>query len=204
MKNLKYKIEFHTYWHCGSGLAAGADLDSLVVKDSNSLPYVPGKTIKGLVSEAVVEIRGFQKNDKDEELIDAAFKKDFGYFDGEKIKSTTKEEKDVEENMQRGGAFFTNAELLEKEKNAIVSNKAQSYLYTSIASTALNEKGVAKDHSLRSMQVTVPCTLYGEIQNISDEMYNEIKNALKYIKRLGQNRNRGLGRCTIQEEGGEK
>jgi hypothetical protein len=35
-------------------------------------------------------------------------------------------------------------------------------------------------------------------------MYNEIKNALKYIKRLGQNRNRGLGRCTIQEEGGEK
>jgi hypothetical protein len=27
---------------------------------------------------------------------------------------------------------------------------------------------------------------------------------LKYIKRLGQNRNRGLGRCTIQEEGGEK
>lgn len=199
MKNLKYKIEFHTYWHCGSGLAAGADLDSLVVKDSNSLPYVPGKTIKGLVSEAVVEIRGFQDN-----KIDAAFKKDFGYFDGKKIDSTTKDDKTIEDNMQRGDAFFTNAELSEKEKNAIVSNKAQSYLYTSIASTALDEKGVAKDHSLRSMQVTVPCTLYGEIQNISDEMYDEIKNALSYIKRLGQNRNRGLGRCTIQAEGGEK
>lgn len=199
MKNLKYKIEFHTYWHCGSGLAAGADLDSLVVKDSNSLPYVPGKTIKGLVSEAVVEIRGFQ-----DKKIDASFKKDFGYFDGKKIDSTTKDDKTIEDNMQRGTMFFTNAELSCKEQKAIVDNKAQSYLYTSIASTALDEKGVAKDHSLRSMQVTVPCTLYGEIQNISDEMYDEIKNALSYIKRLGQNRNRGLGRCTIQAEGGEK
>jgi CRISPR/Cas system CSM-associated protein Csm3 (group 7 of RAMP superfamily) len=199
MKNLKYKIEFHTYWHCGSGLAAGADLDSLVVKDSNSLPYVPGKTIKGLIKEAVVEIRGFQ-----DKKIDAEFKDCFGYFDGKEIDSTTQDDKTIEDNMQRGKVFFTNAELSCQEQKAIVDNKAQSFLYTSIASTALDENGVAKEHSLRTMQVTVPCTLFGEILDIPDEMYSEIKNALGYIKRLGQNRNRGLGRCTIQAEGGEK
>ena len=53
MKTIKYKIEFFSNWHCGSGLAAGADVDSLVIKDNDGLPFVPGKTIKGLLSEAV-------------------------------------------------------------------------------------------------------------------------------------------------------
>ena len=58
---IKYKIEFHTDWHCGSGLAAGADVDALVVKDKNGMPFIPGKTIKGLVREAVEEIRHIQE-----------------------------------------------------------------------------------------------------------------------------------------------
>ena len=53
MNDIKYKITFLTDWHCGSGLAAGADVDALVVKDKERLPYVPGKTMKGLVREAV-------------------------------------------------------------------------------------------------------------------------------------------------------
>ena len=36
--DLHYQIQFHTDWHCGSGLAAGADLDALVVKDKEDLP----------------------------------------------------------------------------------------------------------------------------------------------------------------------
>ena len=31
-----YSIEFHSYWHCGSGLSAGADVDSLPVKDKTT------------------------------------------------------------------------------------------------------------------------------------------------------------------------
>ena len=53
MKDLTIKIEFFSPWHCGSGLSAGADADSLVIKDINGLPFIPGKTIKGLIREAV-------------------------------------------------------------------------------------------------------------------------------------------------------
>lgn len=49
MKTINYSIQIYTYWHCGSGLAAGADVDLLPVKNKKGLPYVPGKTIKGLV-----------------------------------------------------------------------------------------------------------------------------------------------------------
>lgn len=46
-----YKITFFDYWHLSSGLSGGAKYDNSVIKDSNGFPYVPGKTIKGLLRE---------------------------------------------------------------------------------------------------------------------------------------------------------
>ena len=185
--NIKYKIEFHTDWHCGSGLAAGADVDALVVKDEKGMPFVPGKTIKGLVREAVEEIRGLLPNKcSDDKFVEA-----FGFFDDKEKKG-------------KGCMFFSNAELKKDEYEAIVSNNAARFMYRDIASTAIGNNGIAKDHSLRKMQVVVPCTLEGTIIDVPDEMIEEITNALKFIKRLGQNRNRGLGRCTISVESIEK
>ena len=51
MATLQYSITFHGDWHCGSGMAAGAELDALVIKDGRGFPYIPGKTIKGLLRE---------------------------------------------------------------------------------------------------------------------------------------------------------
>lgn len=180
--DIKYKIEFHTDWHCGSGLAAGADLDALVVKDENGMPFIPGKTIKGLIREAVEELIGFEQSPIEEKL----FVEAFGYFD----------DKDKKE---KGSMFFSNAELVKEEYDAIVSNNAARFMYRSIASTAIGENGIAMNHSLRKMETVVPCTLVGEIKYIPEPMVNDITNAFGLIKRLGQNRNRGLGRCTIIE-----
>lgn len=186
--NIKYKIEFHTDWHCGSGLAAGADVDALVVKDEKGMPFIPGKTIKGLVREAVEEIRGLQVKNLDGNFFDA-----FGFFEKDK------------EQMEKGSMFFTNATLEQKkgqdeelkEYDIIVSNNAVRFMYRDIASTAIDNDGIAKEHSLRKMQVVVPCTLYGEILNVPDDMADDIIQSFGFIKRMGQNRNRGLGRCTI-------
>lgn len=65
MKTINYSIQIYTYWHCGSGLAAGADVDLLPVKNKKGLPYVPGKTIKGLVREAAETICSLQNLDID-------------------------------------------------------------------------------------------------------------------------------------------
>ena len=50
MNELNYKIEFFSEWHCGSGLSAGADIDALAIKDSDGLPYIPGKTLRLLMT----------------------------------------------------------------------------------------------------------------------------------------------------------
>lgn len=182
--NLKYRITFYSDWHCGSGLAAGADVDALVVKDKNGLPFVPGKTIKGLVKESI-ETLCFLKGCNKEDII----KKTLGYFDDK-------------EDKQQGSAFFKNAMLSEQEQNAIIFNKAQEYLYRNVSSTAIEDDGIAKEHSLRRIETVVPCDMFGEITDIPDDIVEEFKESLQLIKRLGVNRNRGLGRCkfTVMEQ----
>lgn len=202
--NIKYKVEFFTDWHCGSGLAAGADVDALVVKDPQGLPYIPGKTVKGLLREAaedIIRFRSGKDNKLDTDRRRLAIEA-FGYFDG-------KSETDgVRPEMTRGTAYFTNASLPEEEQAAIVAGSLQPYLFRIISSTAIDDNGIAVDHSLRRTEVTVPCTLEGEILNLPDneEFRKIITDALSYVKRLGQNRNRGLGRCafTVAESANNK
>lgn len=195
--DISYKIIIYSDWHCGSGLTAGADVDALAIKDNNILPYIPGKTIKGLMREAMEDLYSYENTQTpaiDNKPRRILFNNSFGYFANNPNE------------IIRGEAFFTNAELEEEIQNKIITNKIQNYLYRSIASTAI-ENGIAKDNSLHRIQTTVPCILYGAIKNIPIELTNDIEKALKYIKRLGVNRNRGLGRCDIklikkEEKGG--
>lgn len=187
MTDIRYKITFYTYWHCGSGLAAGADVDLLPVKDRDGLPFVPGKTIKGLVREAaetITALRGGCVEDLNE---------CFGYFDNADFK-------------EQGAAFFSNATLTESDRNYAIAKYYQEYLYKSIASTAIGTDGIAKDHSLRKIEVVVPCELEGMIHNVPDGCVEIVKDSLRYVKRIGMNRTRGLGRCdiSIEEEGGKQ
>ncbi len=176
MATLKYKIQFFSDWHCGSGLAAGADVDALAIKDKDGFPIIPGKTIKGLVREAIETI-----GSADEHQI----KNSFGFFE------------EVKEQMIKGQMFFENAELEKNLKATIKKQQTTKFLYRSISSTAIEESGIAKDNSLRRIEVVVPCELEGSIYDVSDEIHDDLVKALKFIKRMGVNRNRGLGRCKI-------
>ncbi|MDR3057359.1 MAG: RAMP superfamily CRISPR-associated protein [Prevotella sp.] len=191
-KTIKYTVEFLTDWHCGSGLSSGDDLDLLVIKDKDHLPFIPGKTIKGLIREAVEEIAGYSKEVTEEQILAA-----FGHKDKKNLKS---------EEIKKGDCFFKNATLKDDLRIAIESNKLQEHLYRSVASTAIDNDGIAIEHSLRKMEVVVPCMLEGEILDVPENFEEIIEKGLKFIKRLGQNRNRGLGRCviTIEKEGGKK
>ncbi len=44
-------IDFLTEWHCGSGVTGGADLDLIALRDEEGFPFVPARTIKGLLRE---------------------------------------------------------------------------------------------------------------------------------------------------------
>ena len=170
---LKYELKFYDYWHLGSGLSAGAKLDSTVVKDAHEIPYAPAKTIKGLARE-MAELT------EDNAFVERCF---------------------GSEGVNIAELYFTNATLDEQTHKEIVTNQLQERLYDVIASTKI-ENGIAADNSLREIEVVLPISLYGEIENIqTQEDFNKLANALKMIKRMGLNRNRGLGRCEFIVEG---
>jgi len=169
---MKFKIEFFDYWHLGSGVSAGPALDSTVVKDENGLPYVPGKTIKGILREMAEMIGG------------ESTAKIFG-----------------EEGSSMGEAYFSNAEL-DRDTAAYLAahpNEAK-HLYEKISSTKIGNNGIAEDQSLREIEVVVPLTLWGEIA-CKEEEKALLSQAMGMVKQIGLNRNRGLGRCQIMEAG---
>lgn len=190
--DITYSVEFFTDWHCGSGLSSGAYVDALVVKDSDGLPFLPGKTVKGLLREAAEDIVALSSGDDDRLYASRMdiIRKGFGHFDGND---------DTGHGALRSTAHFTNAVLPNSESRAIIEGSMQPYLYRTLSSTSIGPDGIALDKSLRRMEVSVPCILEGKILNLpDDEDFREtITNAMRYIKRLGQNRNRGLGRCSF-------
>jgi len=99
-------------------------------------------------------------------------------------------------------AYFSNAILEKSLKDEIISNDLQDHLYDVIASTKIGDDGLAVDNSLREIEVVIPLTLYGEIRDIPSDVQESLKKSLKLIKRMGLNRNRGLGRCefSVYEE----
>lgn len=188
---IRYKIEFYTYWHCGSGLSAGADVDLLAIKDEDGFPFIPGKTVKGLIREAtetLVKLNPGRYPSWDE--VERIFGQD---------------------NSLQGCAFFSNAELPDEDKAAL--KPYAKHLFTALSSTAIGDDGIALEHSLRRIEVALPCVLTGEIMRWPDDEKGEneniklIEDSLAFVKRLGENRNRGLGRCRfsiMSNDGNEK
>jgi CRISPR/Cas system CSM-associated protein Csm3 (group 7 of RAMP superfamily) len=168
---LHYEVKFLDYWHLSAGLSAGAKLDSTVVKDKEGLPYLSGKTLKGLVREMAIFL------DKPE-FVESCF---------------------GTEGNKGGDVYFSNATLTNEIADAIKENSLQERLYDILASTKINQKtGVAQTNSLREIEVVVPLTLVGTVEDIDDNYAEDMSKALQMVKRMGLNRTRGLGRCEIQ------
>lgn len=187
MSTLTYQIEFYSYWHASSGLAGSTYADLLVNKTREGLPYIPGRTLKGLLREAAETIRALQP-----ELISEAF---ILHVFGQQPNQKDEEE---ENHTQEALAFFTNAKLSQHLSETILKESDQPYLFEVLASTAIDgQKGIAKNGTLRQLEVSVPLTLYAAIEQFPDEPgYRDMmEHCMKWVKRMGLNRTRGLGRC---------
>jgi hypothetical protein len=185
-------IHFQQYWHAGSGRGSGFVADSLVLK-KDGLPIFPGKTLRGLLRDAVVkaEAWGFYQDLAEKDLADRLFGqrdvKNLRYFSLLRVGNA-----ELSKGLQ---------EKLLKQKQVIAN------LYQNIYQTAINlDRGVAEEKSLRGMEVTVPLTLYATVEQrpsaeltvIADATVEEIfTRALPLIRALGSNRSRGLGRASL-------
>lgn len=163
---MKYSLTFYSYWHCGSGLAAGADLDALVVRDADGLPFVPGKTIKGLMRQAYESLYGENP---------ALFGK---------------------EGNKQGGAFFSDAAIGSERGRIVREKLApyfyQSISSTAINENGVADKGSLRKMEVVIPCELTGEILFDDSQS---DWADKLTKAMCLIKELGLKRSRGLGRC---------
>lgn len=182
MLDITYKIEFKSFWHAGSGLSGGTFSDALVMKDPNGLPFIPGKTIKGLLRDAAVQMHAFDAQIISEEFINTVF----GNVPDAATNHVT----------TPASSFVTDAYLsrflIEELEH---SESLKSGLFQVLTATQIDSNGISKDASLRQIEVSIPLTLFGKILHIDECYVAEMNHCFQWVKRLGLNRSRGLGRC---------
>jgi len=183
LKSRSLEIELIDYWHVGNGRGRGSHVDSVVDRESNGLPYIPGRMLKGLLRQAVYCLESWKH------VCQGSTDKLFGGW-GE---------------SNAGDIFVSDARLKKDIADYLIQDeqaKIRYQLFTEYFSTAIDhESGSAKDKSLRGMELVVPCRLYFDVGFNADDFSKGmelIKIALPLIRSVGAHRSRGLGRCEIR------
>lgn len=197
-------FDLQSDWHIGSGKEAGAYADSLTIKDDDGLPFLPGKSIKGLLREAFSIahenqwFQGIEETCSIKNLVDTLFGSE-----GQGIEN-------------QGMLLFSSATLSSDEKaffnhedNSTPPVNSKAHLYRIIQSTKIDTiTGVATKGSLRSMEVAVPMTLESELElnthhaahntELAQALLPLLKACCGLILELGAKRHRGLGQVSVR------
>lgn len=183
---LQLSIQLHDYWHIGNGQGKGTHLDAVVDRDSDKLPYVPGKMLKGLLRDAAMRAASWKWEKINEQWIDHWF-------------GMTASRNETSQGQMQISDARLDADLrshLSQEENADLS----SGLFDEMFSTAIDpETGTASDKSLRGMEVVIPLELQASLTlpNATTEDIAAFRSLLPLIRAVGANKTRGYGRATL-------
>lgn len=210
MERLTLHVTFLSPWHCGAGHGGGSNVDAAVVRDDLGLPYVPGRTLKGVLRHALdrVESWGHLKNLTGPA---SATQRLFGSRHGDFGRRTLP-----------GCLAIDNARLPEAELSWLSGVDRQKrvditgQMIKVMQSTAIAEAtGTARAKTLRSMEVAIPMTLQAEVtyclpadpgwavelkDGIADpapHWKSCLDAALPLVTAIGANRTRGYGRVRL-------
>lgn len=201
MDSITLTLDLKSFWHVGTGKGSGFHLDALVEKDAHRLPFVPGRMLKGLLRDALNRRVSWGHFDKDHadpaSIITTLFGSSGFSHDGVPRHET-----------QAGCLRFSDACLPSDVHRWLAQPECESLcrrLYHDLYSTAIDAKrGVAKKHSLRAIQATIPLQLVAEISQTKPTRYHDwpeiLQTSLPLIRAVGAYRSRGLGRVTMSRD----
>ncbi|MBF0332792.1 MAG: hypothetical protein HQL40_03970 [Alphaproteobacteria bacterium] len=186
------RFEILEWWHAGSGLTAGGKGGAAVSRGPDGLPWLPGRTVRGLVREALVEAAALKHPEVPSDLAPWLCGGDDDTDDLRRRRF----------NSEPGHGTFGSAELPEDWRRWARSPAGRvlvAELFGSLAATAIQD-GAAKEHSLRSMEVTAPMTLEAILRvegTPPADPQAALAAALPLLRGLGAGRHRGLGRVRV-------
>jgi CRISPR/Cas system CSM-associated protein Csm3 (group 7 of RAMP superfamily) len=194
MKTATLKIELLGWWHAGSGQGRGGDVDALVIRDANGLPFLPARTVKGLLRDAVRLADVFLQPATS--MTDSLF----GAEDPTTLHKESGHQDYETPGREPGQLSFTNATLTAPFAEWLKAGGPArlSAIFSAVNSSALDENGIAKDQTLRSIEVCPPMELCAKITGPDDGAWiTTLQERAGLVRALGSHRHRGLGRCRM-------
>ncbi|MDR1375863.1 MAG: RAMP superfamily CRISPR-associated protein, partial [Synergistaceae bacterium] len=193
-------LTFESDWHIGSGAGIPGSVDRQVLRDKNGLPYVPGKTLTGILRDAaewVASIRdAAEKGDRWRKVRTALF--------GEQP-----------ETYEKGKSAAASAAAI-GIGSAVFSPETQKYMIEHkdvLASLFVVRPGVKIDpktgrslekHLFFTEEVRGGCSLSAPLQKtreLSSDEEKLLSDAIKAVRRVGGGRRRGRGKCKLEKRG---
>ena len=177
---------FLSPWHMGSGYGEGPNLDAVPVKSPAGLPLIPGKSVKGLFREAILLAEEFGK------LSAGTTRQLLGSRDDtlSRYDSTPGclnfDSATLGEAMEAWAADRKNADTVRQ-------------LFMTLASTSIDQNGLASDKTLRRIEIAVPLTLTAKVNSTVQirKLTETLQLAASLIREAGTHRHRGLGRVIV-------
>jgi hypothetical protein len=193
-------FDIRSCWHPGTGRGGGTRLDAVTHRDRSRLPALPGRTVKGLVRDAVYRWECFGGYYPANERPEVSCTEQLFGPHGEGAETWP------------GLLRFSSATLPEEVAEYLAATpELAAGLYRSHFSTAIErESGTALKNSLRGIEVVVPLTLYAKVVTLPGARHRDLEQdwprllraALPLLRAVGAHRSRGLGRArvTLPEE----
>jgi CRISPR-associated protein Csx10 len=187
----------------GSGEGWGANIDSDIIFDDIGLPYIPAKRVKGCLKESAIEIVEMFENSGIKFASTADIEKLFGkpgQIQSSLLSFSNCYLSDYESNRKW-------LEWLKKEYHGIISKEIILSTFTvTRQQTAIDNDGIAKDHSLRTKRVLKKgSNFFGKIESsnkMEDHLLCFLALSVSNLRYMGTNRNRGFGSlsCNLFDE----
>lgn len=190
---MKIKLTTVSSLLCSTG-ESSAHIDADIRFDQYGLPFIPAKTIKGLLRESameVCELHGFSE-EKTKHILDNLFG----------LSGSNVMDRPVFNNLQLVNYIEIVSDL--KSLGSKLSNRdVQSYFTVWRRQTSIDLDGTAKDKSLRTYRLLkMGFQFEAKIENL-EQFQNQVEHevfcrALKQLRYMGLRRNRGFGKVKLQ------
>jgi CRISPR/Cas system CSM-associated protein Csm3 (group 7 of RAMP superfamily) len=205
MTKFTIKLDISSWWMAGSGDGDGPEADQVIATIGGGLPYLPGKTLKGLLRDACetwVACTDQAQTEYLEELFGtslysqtATAARNQAVLDEARFESTA------------GCIVVGNALPAPPQEHVVwvdwsrteTGSRKCRHMIQLVASTRINELGVAADQSLRTVQVAIPMELQARIEmnlmTADTAPYEAVlRGGASILRQLGSSRHRGFGR----------
>lgn len=193
-------LDIVSYWHAGTGRGDGPGADAIVARTRQGLPFLPGRTVKGLVRDAVAAAdRAGAIDDPDAKRLETWFGSDVIRVERDDRERQLEEARYTTE---AGRLRFGSATLGDAWAAWAATHRTErGHLVHTFASTRIGTDGVAHDETLRTIEISVPMTLRAPVEGLDEASEAALSIALPlFLRSAGAHRRRGLGRIDARLE----